>query len=56
MGDYYQGLALGRNVGASSYNALVVSLEKRMAHGLTVLGGHRWSKCLNESEAAFFGR
>jgi hypothetical protein len=54
LGKYYQGLALGKNVGTSSYNALVVSLEKRMTHGLTVLAGYRWSKCLNESEAAFF--
>ena len=54
LGQYYQGLALGKNVGTSSYNALVLSLEKRMTHGLTVLGGYRWSKCLNESESAFF--
>lgn len=54
MGQYYQGLALGKNVGTSSFNALVVSVEKRMSHGVTVLAGYRWSKCLNESERAFF--
>ena len=54
MGQYYQGLALGQNVGTSSYNALIVSLEKRLTHGLTLIAGYRWSKCLNESESAFF--
>jgi hypothetical protein len=54
LGKYYQGLALGRNVGTSSFNGLIVALEKRMTHGLTMLAGYRWSKCLNESERAFF--
>jgi hypothetical protein len=43
-----------RRVVTSSYNALVISIEKRMTHGLTVLAGYRWSKCLNEGEEAFF--
>jgi hypothetical protein len=54
LGRYFQGLALGRNVGTTSFNGLIVSVEKRMTHGLTVLAGYRWSRCLNESEAAFF--
>ncbi|HUQ90754.1 MAG TPA: carboxypeptidase regulatory-like domain-containing protein [Bryobacteraceae bacterium] len=54
LGQYYQGLALGKNIGTSSFNALVVSVEKRMAHGFSVLGGYRWSKCLNMSDSAFF--
>lgn len=54
LGQYYQGLALGQNVGTSSFNALVISVEKRMTQGLTILAGYRWSKCLNESERAFF--
>ncbi len=54
LGQYYQGLALGKNIGTSSYNALVVSVEKRMSHGFSVLAGYRWSKCLNESDSAFF--
>ena len=54
LGQYFQGLALGEDVGTSSFNALVVSVEKRMTQGLTFLAGYRFSKCLNESEAAFF--
>jgi hypothetical protein len=54
MGQYYQGLALGQAVGTASFNALVVSFEKRMTHGLALIAGYRWSKCLNESESAFF--
>jgi hypothetical protein len=54
MGQSYQGLALGEDVGTSSFNALEISIEKRLSSGLTFLGGYRWSKCLNESEGAFF--
>ena len=47
MGQYYQGLILGKNIGTSAFNALNVSVEKRMSQGLTFLAGYRWSKCLN---------
>ena len=43
MGQYYQGLILGENIGTSSFNALNVSVEKRMTQGLTFLSGYRWS-------------
>lgn len=48
MGQYYQALEVDNNIGTSNYNALVVSAEKRMTHGLTFLGGYRWSKCMDE--------
>jgi hypothetical protein len=54
LGQYYQGLALGEDVGTASFNALEVSMEKRMTQGLTFLAGYRWSKALDESEEAFF--
>lgn len=54
MGAYYQGLALGEDIGTSSFNALVASLQRQAGHGLTFLIGYRWSKCLNESEEALF--
>jgi hypothetical protein len=31
----------------SSYNALAVSAEKRMARGFSLLTGYRWAKCLD---------
>jgi hypothetical protein len=37
------------SIGTSNYNALVASVEKRMSHALTFLGGYRWSKCLDEA-------
>jgi len=33
--------------GISSYNALAISVEKRMTHNLSFLGGYRWAKCLD---------
>jgi hypothetical protein len=35
------------NIGTSSYNALQVSLEKRLSNGLTFLSAYTWSKLLN---------
>jgi hypothetical protein len=35
------------SIGTASYNALIVSAEKRMSHGLSFIGGYRWSKCLD---------
>src|SRR5207302_6427720 len=32
----------------SSYNSLQVSLEKRMAHGLTILANYAWSKSMDD--------
>jgi hypothetical protein len=29
-------------------------MQKQAAHGLTFLAGYRWSKCMDESEGAFF--
>lgn len=54
MGASYQGLALGRDVGIANYESLTVSMQKQAAHGLTFLAGYRWSKCMDESEEAFF--
>jgi hypothetical protein len=48
MGQYYQALLLDENVATSHFDALVVSVEKRLSHGLTFLGGYRWASCMNE--------
>ena len=56
LGQYYQGLILGKNIGTSDFNALIISVEKRMTQGLTFLTGYRWSKCLgdvNENAATY---
>jgi hypothetical protein len=38
----------------SSFQALNISLEKRMTGSLSLLGGYRWAKCLDEETAAGF--
>jgi hypothetical protein len=38
----------------SSFNALNISVEKRMSGGLSIIGGYRWSKCLDEATVAGF--
>ncbi len=38
----------------ASYNALNISLEKRMTGDLSFLGGYRWAKCLDENSIAGF--
>lgn len=38
----------------SSYNALVISAEKRMTGQISFLGGFRWAKCMDESSVASF--
>jgi len=53
LSQYYQGLSLSKTVGTASYNAFVASVEKRLSHGVSGLGGYRWSKCLNEGESPF---
>ncbi len=54
MGQYFTNLSLMKTVGKSNFNALVVSAEKRVSHGLTALGGYRWSKCMDEDSATAF--
>jgi hypothetical protein len=54
MSAWYQGLILGENVGTSAFEALNISVEKRMTQGLTFLTGYRWSKCLDEAEVVTY--
>ena len=47
---YYGGqVMVDESAKTSSYNALSISVEKRMPGNLSVLGGYRWSKCLDEA-------
>jgi hypothetical protein len=54
MGAFYQGLALNEDIGISNYNALIASLQRQVAHGLTFLGGYRWSKCMDDLDPTGF--
>ena len=53
-GANFQGLALGRDVGRANFNSLTVSMQKQSTRGVTFLAGYRWSRCMDESEEAFF--
>jgi hypothetical protein len=39
----------------ANYNALSISVEKRMTGNFSLLGGYRWSKCLDEGSLASEG-
>jgi hypothetical protein len=54
-GGYGGTVILDESIGTSSYNALSISVEKRMTQSLSFLGGYRWAKCLDlaGSEASF---
>ena len=43
------------NSGAANYNALLVSAEKRMGHGLQFKGAYTWSKNLTKNGARTTG-
>ena len=50
LNPYYGGFSLLQSKGTSSYNGLTVSAQRQVAHGLTFIGGYRWSKCMGEGE------
>jgi len=35
------------SIGTASYNAFILSAEKRMSNSVSFIGGYRWSKCLD---------
>ncbi len=48
LNPYYGSIALAESAETASYNALAISVEKRMTGNLSLLGGYRWAKCLDE--------
>jgi len=51
---YFTQLTIAEAEGTASYNALVVSAEKRASHGLTFITGFRWAKQLDETSSSQF--
>jgi hypothetical protein len=50
-GPYVQGgLTTAFSWGDGAYNAMLVSLEKRMSHGFSVLGNYTWSHCMDDGD------
>lgn len=44
----FQSMVLLTSMGTSSFNGLTASVTRSVSHGLTFVGGYRWSKCLDE--------
>jgi hypothetical protein len=50
--DFIQGDCCLENLGHSSYNAMVVSLERRFRQGLNLQASYTWSKSLTDADSA----
>lgn len=46
-GGYGGTVIVDESMATSHYNALVISAEKRMTGGWSLLGGYRWAKCMD---------
>jgi hypothetical protein len=52
---YYGGSVIkDESTATDNYQAMVISVEKRMTGNLSLLSGYRWGKCLNETSLAVF--
>ena len=49
-GAYYGLIALSDPGAHSNYNALLLSLQHRFSHGVTVLSNYTWSHCLSDAD------
>ena len=51
----FTNVILGKTIGTASYNALAISAEQRLSHGLSLTAGFRWAKSLDEVSGTDFG-
>jgi hypothetical protein len=54
MGAFYQGLSLNEDIGTSNYHALIATMQRQVGHGLTLLTGYRWSRCMTTADPTGF--
>jgi len=50
QGQYYGGLDYVYDGGNANYNALLVSAQQRLSHGVTFLANYTWSHCISEGD------
>lgn len=48
QGQYYGIISQGAPYGTGSYNALYLSVQKRLSHGVNVLANYTWSHCISD--------
>jgi hypothetical protein len=48
QGQYYSTVYEGDDGGTASYEGLLVSLQKRLSHHVSVLANHTWSHCISD--------
>ena len=48
VGPYYNGIGETEDGGTGSYNALLISVQRRRAKGLTISGNYTWSHCISD--------
>jgi len=48
IGQYYGIISQGSPSGTGSYNALYLSTQKRLSHGVSVLANYTWSHCISD--------
>jgi hypothetical protein len=53
---YNSSIAFEQSAGTARYNALVLSVEKRMTRNLSFLGGYRWARCTDVGSTASMGQ
>ena len=52
-GQYYGGIVRIDTGGTSSYNGLLLSLQRRAARGITVSANYTWSHCITDTQDEF---
>jgi hypothetical protein len=48
QGQYYGIISQGAPYGTGSYNALYLSVQKRLSHGVNILANYTWSHCISD--------
>ena len=48
QGQYYAGIGYGDDGGTGTYDALFLSVQKRLSHGVNLLANYTWSHCISD--------
>jgi hypothetical protein len=48
LGKFYSNVGIADDGGTASYEGLYLSIQKRLSHGVTILGNYTWSHCISD--------